>query len=204
MPRQRAGIGGYAGEFTRLLTLYDEMTRRVLAMLGEARPAGRTEVSGTRPAVPCDYPGCVTHGTPAIGEEEPASLTAGHLARRGDDVEAWLKRWRNRHPNKGVWAAAWHAIDNMLDDYRLHADTGTPLGEDVRELEDPETRQEVVCCTSATGIRVHGPGCRCDTEAGRQHRARLENYRLHAGTGTPLSAGVRDWPGEAGGEGNQA
>ncbi|MFE9432383.1 hypothetical protein ACFYNA_15495 [Streptomyces sp. NPDC006640] len=51
-------------------------------------------------------------------------------ARRGDAVEAWLKAQRDAaadHPE------AYQAADGLLDVYRLHADTGTPLGEHVCE-----------------------------------------------------------------------
>jgi hypothetical protein len=49
-------------------------------------------------------------------------------ARRGDEVEAWLKRQRDE---RRKLSAGWMALDDALDDYRLHADTGTPLGEKV-------------------------------------------------------------------------
>ncbi|MEU8642302.1 hypothetical protein AB0C91_10330 [Streptomyces sp. NPDC048674] len=51
-------------------------------------------------------------------------------ARRGDAVEAWLKAQRDAaadHPE------AYQAVDGLLDQYRLHADTGTPLNEHVCE-----------------------------------------------------------------------
>lgn len=60
-------------------------------------------------------------------EGTPASK---HQARRGDEIEAWIKRTRD------VYARAdecWHAIDGLLDDYRLHADTGTPLSGEVEQ-----------------------------------------------------------------------
>jgi len=59
----------------------------------------------------------------------------GQEPRRGDDVDRWLKRWRDRYrEDGGEWEPiAYGAIDDMLDDYRLHAGTGTPLDEEVRE-----------------------------------------------------------------------
>jgi hypothetical protein len=52
-------------------------------------------------------------------------------ARRGDAVEAWLKAQRDEyHQTTGP---QWVALDEVLDTYRLHADTGTPLGEHVCE-----------------------------------------------------------------------
>lgn len=52
-----------------------------------------------------------------------------HQPRRGSDVEQWLRRKRDEYEvAPGVRdAAEWNALDNLLDDYRLHADTGTPL-----------------------------------------------------------------------------
>lgn len=51
--------------------------------------------------------------------------------RRGDHVEAWLKAQRDQHVDAYGRPPEWHALDRVLDDYRLHADTGIPLGEHV-------------------------------------------------------------------------
>ncbi|MFJ9671401.1 hypothetical protein ACIRP5_11505 [Streptomyces sp. NPDC101221] len=51
-------------------------------------------------------------------------------ARRGDQFEAWLKTQRDACFGH---ASSWAAVDGLLDQYRLHADTGTPLGEHVCE-----------------------------------------------------------------------
>ncbi|MFC8515520.1 hypothetical protein [Streptomyces sp. NPDC057257] len=48
---------------------------------------------------------------------------------RGDQFEAWLKRFRDAST---TWTE-WHTFDAALDRYRLHADTGTPLSEHVCE-----------------------------------------------------------------------
>lgn len=49
------------------------------------------------------------------GETAPAPLPC-----RDDAVAGWLKA--------APWdLARWNVLDNLLDDYRLHADTGTPL-----------------------------------------------------------------------------
>ena len=64
---------------------------------------------------------------------------AGHVARRGSDVEAWIKRARDEflRPDGGrplrptMAGAAYDDLDDLLDDYRMHADTGTPLSEPV-------------------------------------------------------------------------
>jgi hypothetical protein len=52
--------------------------------------------------------------------------------RRGDDVEAWLRQWRDQYADD-----AWRALDDALDDYRLHADTGAPLSVPAEELGHP-------------------------------------------------------------------
>lgn len=49
---------------------------------------------------------------------------------RGDQVEAWLKTQRDAAAD---YPEAYQAADRLLDLYRLHADTGTPLGEHVCE-----------------------------------------------------------------------
>jgi hypothetical protein len=47
---------------------------------------------------------------------------------RGDSVDRWLESW-------GAKSGVYHAlVDEMLTDYRLHADTSTPLE---REVELP-------------------------------------------------------------------
>lgn len=48
------------------------------------------------------------------------------LPRRGDPVEAWLKAQRDEYRQ---YCDAWTVLDTLLDEYRLHADTGTPLQE---------------------------------------------------------------------------
>lgn len=58
-----------------------------------------------------------------------AAVDAAGVPRRGDPVEQWLKARRDA----AVAWDAWHVIDGMLDRYRLHADTGTPLDRHVRE-----------------------------------------------------------------------
>ena len=47
-----------------------------------------------------------------------------HQPMRGDAVEAWIKRQRNCY-DQG--SDEWYALDDMLDDYRVLADTGEEL-----------------------------------------------------------------------------
>lgn len=59
-----------------------------------------------------------------------------HRAKRDDEVAAWIKRCRDGYaPGKRTpeGAAIYQTLDMLLDDYRLHADTGTPLSEDAPE-----------------------------------------------------------------------
>lgn len=59
-------------------------------------------------------------------------LQGEHEARRGSDVEAWIKRYREQfRDSSGALTGAWYAIDGLLDDYREHADCGVGLGEKV-------------------------------------------------------------------------
>ncbi|WP_438489505.1 exonuclease domain-containing protein [Streptomyces sp. S186] len=54
-----------------------------------------------------------------------------HQPRRGDAVEQWLKAQRDVQRDRFGRTPAWHNLDDLLDAYRLHADTRTPLGEHV-------------------------------------------------------------------------
>lgn len=53
------------------------------------------------------------------------------LPRRGDAVEAWLRAHRDQQTDEYGQTRAWHLLDGLLDDYRLHADTRTPLDQHV-------------------------------------------------------------------------
>lgn len=50
--------------------------------------------------------------------------------KRNDEVATWIKAKRDEHGPGWRWGE----LDNLLDDYRLHADTGTPLTSDVDEM----------------------------------------------------------------------
>lgn len=56
----------------------------------------------------------------ALWDQRPA---AG-MPRRGDAVAGWLRETRELY-DEG--SAAWQAIDDLLADYRAHADYGLPL-----------------------------------------------------------------------------
>ena len=54
---------------------------------------------------------------------------------RGDDFERWLKWYRDQESDgsDGYKSNLYPVIDWLLDEYRLHCDTGTPLSEHVCE-----------------------------------------------------------------------
>lgn len=54
----------------------------------------------------------------------------GFAPQRDDSVAEWLKRSRDKCVKH---SQQWFDVDQLLDDYRLHADTGTPLEFDVHE-----------------------------------------------------------------------
>lgn len=55
------------------------------------------------------------------------------LPARGDVVETWLKARRDEYTDGHTRDPQWEAIDDVLNAYRLHADTSTPLTEHVCE-----------------------------------------------------------------------
>lgn len=66
--------------------------------------------------------------TVSILDDEP------HKARRGDEVEAWIKAARDEYTEDPDMEGPWDALDNLLDDYRLAADTGRPLNDDEEQV----------------------------------------------------------------------
>lgn len=63
-----------------------------------------------------------------------------HVPQRGSDVERWLRGVRDQY---GPGTAAWLALDDLLDAYRLCSDTGLPLPVNGTEPEpEPEIREE--------------------------------------------------------------
>jgi hypothetical protein len=59
-----------------------------------------------------------------------ADSADGFRPARGDDVEAWIKRKRDEMLPFGDDRAT---LDWLLDMYREHADTGTPLSGEVAD-----------------------------------------------------------------------
>lgn len=81
----------------------------------------------------------VRDGHHRVGEVLPAMRLAYELGltraeqtpHRGGTVEAWLKSNREAYRTE-QGANVWYAIDDLLNDLREHADTGTPLTESVQ------------------------------------------------------------------------
>lgn len=96
-------------------------------------------------------PWCATELHAAPHTPAAAEQPGPHRARRDSDVEAWIKAAREEHPTYEVW----HAFDELLDDYRLHADTGTPLTEHACEGQ--------YCCGSGAAAPSDGWPVRADT-----------------------------------------
>ena len=67
------------------------------------------------------------------GKPRPPTV---HRPQRGSDVEAWIERARDAfaHTSDRASIAAWAALDDLLDDYQLHADTGATLDVPADEL----------------------------------------------------------------------
>jgi hypothetical protein len=68
-----------------------------------------------------------------------------HQPMRGDDVANWLKAERDKWfvgsqlrltATQARSRTIYTVIDDLLDSYRLHADTGTPLDQEVIEPGD--------------------------------------------------------------------
>ena len=49
-------------------------------------------------------------------------------ARRGSAVEEWITKARDQYVDGTERTGAWWVLDGLLDSYREHADTDTPLG----------------------------------------------------------------------------
>lgn len=73
--------------------------------------------------------GDITEAWPVI----PYPAPAPHQPRRDDAVATWLKAQRDAQTDGYGRPPAWYVLDGLLDAYRLHADTGTPLDQHVCE-----------------------------------------------------------------------
>lgn len=82
-----------------------------------------------RDRVPGFYRARTVEGIPDDAVElrpvAPETVEPPHVPRRDDAVATWLKQMRDRDREAGY--DAWTVLDFVLDEYRLHSDTGTPL-----------------------------------------------------------------------------
>ncbi|MFF2100917.1 hypothetical protein [Streptomyces sp. NPDC058202] len=105
-------------------------------------------------------------------------------ARRGDAFEAWLKTQRDQHDSDGTGDhEMYDVLDNLRDEYRLHADTGTPLREHVcegRTVGDCECLEQPAAVSQpGKEAGVCGPAPdQCDAETG-EPCAKHEIERSH-------------------------
>lgn len=60
-----------------------------------------------------------------------------HIPARGDAIAQWLEAKRDQCIDQYGPLPAWYALDALLDDYRRHADTWTPLDQPLPELPQP-------------------------------------------------------------------
>jgi hypothetical protein len=96
----------------------------VVAWRGFACPAGQ-------PArIDLDHDNVLRHDDGSFCNHHAAEA---HQASRGDAVAEWLRQRRERYYDfSGKRTGSWYALDDLLNDYRDHADTGTPLTEPVQ------------------------------------------------------------------------
>ncbi|TXJ78591.1 hypothetical protein E2C11_16420 [Streptomyces lavendulae] len=113
--------GGGKGAYRRAMNRAADLMRRLAVKAQDTATAEHHTVDGARYLCHTDDHYCPSEARPA-GTQQP---------RRGDQVEAWLRARRDEHRDTGH--GVWSTLDALLDQYRLLADTGTPLGEHVCE-----------------------------------------------------------------------
>jgi hypothetical protein len=124
-----------------------------------------------------------------VVKDELLKDSAALHPRRDDAFAAWLKTQRDASAN---YPEAYQAADGLLDLYRLHADTGTPLSEHVCErassLEDCDCLEGTVAdYTGETVTRTirrwivpaAEPWGAAHAEIGKAWSAAEMAYRLH-------------------------
>lgn len=78
-------------------------------------------------------PGGLLHGWVCNMIEAGRSAGYGEARRETpaltlESIETWLKKWREEYRDPdGQKRNPWYTVDGMLDDFRLHMQTGTPL-----------------------------------------------------------------------------
>ncbi|MGV9282154.1 hypothetical protein [Streptomyces sp. NPDC003730] len=131
--RVRAKVDQAAAEGTQ--TWGNILAEEVAEAFAESGPdrlrAELVQVAAVCAAWIVDLDSRTTEGARPAADETAATETQ---ARRGDQVETWLKQQRDNYASdRANDPATYDALDDLLDLYRLHADTGTPLGGHVCE-----------------------------------------------------------------------
>lgn len=118
-----------------------------------------------------------------LAAEAQPTTKPEHQPRRGDEFEAWLKAQRDEYGTRS--SREWRALDEVLDTYRLHADTGTPLGEHVCEGNGCEHQEPAA-------------GARQDETWTVKESTRRYAEELRSTTRTASADGHTDWECDAG------
>lgn len=99
----------------------------------ESQPIELTVVEAVTVQNAYDSGGRLTVQTTTISK---APENYDHIPMRDDQIELWLKAHRDAWTSvDGPMNPQWTALDDLLDTYRLHADTGTPLYQTVHEAD---------------------------------------------------------------------
>lgn len=134
--------------------------RAVAALDGSAEAGGPTEghqpcICGRRDMCRCAY------------DAEADTPAPAPLPRRDDHVAAWIKRARDARADGPSPRWDYLALDYLLDDYRLHADTGTPLDEHVCDGGQCDDCREGNIPAPAPELYVHDDRCCSECFDGR-------------------------------------
>jgi hypothetical protein len=69
-----------------------------------------------------------------------------YVPMRGDAVEKWLKAKRDEwpRPHSSMETQGWDVLDELLDEYRLRADTGLTLTDDIADATEFRERKQTI------------------------------------------------------------
>jgi hypothetical protein len=102
---------------------------RLETLTGALRDMARNGTDSTREAARYLLSGA---GLPVPDDPERRAAPGRWVAGWAPEVEAWIKRTRDGSVLPGkVKTAEWYALDALLDDFRDHVYTGTPLDEEI-------------------------------------------------------------------------
>jgi hypothetical protein len=134
--RDGAALHARAEEIdSQLAALRQQITKPAdrAAVLADVERAIRaaTRSCGYKAEDGCDFCNGVDAALDQVRRMADETATQTPQPRRGDAFEQWLKARRDEWAPEGC--QPWQILDQTLEEYRLHADTGTPLGEHVCE-----------------------------------------------------------------------